>query len=69
MADYPRFTDVQVFLPSVESITLQNVPGEEHQTEVVIHDEFGTTVSIRLISDRRIRLTDLRRTKTCTEGA
>jgi len=61
MADYPRFTDVQVFLPRVKSITLQNVPGEEQQTEVVIRDEFGATVSIRLISDRRIRLTDLRR--------
>ena len=55
MADYPRFTELHVFLPRVESITLQNVPGEEHQTEVVIHDEFGATVSIR-----RIRLTDLR---------
>ena len=61
MADYPRFTEVQAFLPSVESITLQNVPGEEHQTEVVIRDEFGATVSIRLISDRRIRLADLRK--------
>jgi len=60
MADYPRFTDVQVFLPSVESITLQNVPGEEHQTEVVIHAAAGATVRIRLTSDRRIRLTDLR---------
>ena len=61
MADYPRFTELHVFLPRVESITLQNVPGEEHQTEVVIHDEFGATVSIRLISDRRVRLADLRR--------
>ena len=69
MADYPRFTELQAFVPGVESITLNDVPGEEHQTEVVIHDEFGATVSIRLISDRRIRLTDLRRTKTCTEGA
>jgi len=60
-ADYPRFTDVQVFLPRVESITLHDVPAEEHQTEVVIHDELGATVSIRLISDRRIRLIDLRR--------
>jgi hypothetical protein len=60
MADYPRFTELHVFLPSVESITLQNVPGEEHQTEVVIRDEFGATVSIRLISDRRIRRADLR---------
>ncbi len=60
MADYPRFTDLHVFLPRVESITLHDVPGEEHQTEVVIHDEFGATVSIRLISDRRILLTDLR---------
>ena len=56
-----RFTDVQVFLPRVESITLHDVPGEEHETEMVIHDELGATVSIRLISDRRIRLTDLRR--------
>ena len=61
MADYPRFTELHVFLPRVESITLQNVPGEEHQTEVVIRDEFGATVSIRLISDRRIRLADLRK--------
>ena len=61
MADYPRFTELQAFVPGVESITLHNVPGDELQTEVVIHDEFGATVSIRLISDRRIRLTDLRR--------
>jgi len=61
LADYPRFTDLQVFLPRVVRITLHDVPGEERQTEVVIHDEFGTTVSIRLISDRPIRLTDLRR--------
>ena len=61
MADYPRFTDLQVFLPRVESITLRDVPGQEDHTEVVIRDEFGTTVSICLISDRRIRLTDLRR--------
>ena len=61
MADYPRFTDVQVFLPRVESITLHDVPGEEDHTEVVIRDEFGATVSIRLISDPRIRLADLRR--------
>ena len=60
MADYPRFTELHVFLPSVESITLRDVPGEEHQTEVMIHDEFGATVSVRLISDRRIRLIDLR---------
>jgi len=60
MADYPRFTELQAFVPGVESITLHDVPGEEHQTEVVIHHEFGATVSIRLISDRRIRLTDLR---------
>ena len=58
--DYPRFTDLQVSLPRVESLTLHDVPGEQHQTEVVIHHEFGATVSIRLISDRRIRLTDLR---------
>ena len=61
MADYPRFTDLQVFLARVEGITLNDLPGEQHQTEVVIRDEFGATVSIRLISDRRIRLTDLRR--------
>ncbi len=60
MADYPRFTDLHVFLPRIESITLHDAPGEEHQTEVVIHAEFGATVSIRLISDRWIRLTDLR---------
>ena len=60
MADYPRFTDVQVFLPRVESITLHDVPGEEHETEMVIHDELGARVSIRLMSDRRIRLIDLR---------
>ena len=48
MADYPRFTELQAFVPGVESITLRDVPGEEHQTEVVIHDEFGATVSIRL---------------------
>jgi hypothetical protein len=60
MADYPRFTDLHVFLLRVESITLNDVPGEQHQTEVVIRDEFGATVSIRLISDRRIRLADLR---------
>jgi len=60
MADYPRFTELQAFVPGVESITLHDVPGEEHQTEVVIYDEFGATVSIRLVSDRRIRLTDLR---------
>jgi len=35
MADYPRFTEVQAFLPRVESITLHDVPGEERQTEVV----------------------------------
>ena len=61
MADYPRFTELQAFVPGVESITLHDVPGEEHETEMVIHDELGATVSIRLISDRRIRLTDLRR--------
>ena len=61
MPDYPRFTDLQVFLPRIESITLHDVPGDELQTEVVIRDEFGATVSIRLISDRRLRLTDLRR--------
>ena len=62
MADYPRLTDLHVFLPKVESITLHDVPGEEHhQTEVVIRDELGATVSVRLISDRRIRLNDLRR--------
>ena len=61
VADYPRFTDLQVFLPRVESITLHDVPGEGHQTEVVIRDELGATVSIRLLSDRRIRLIDLRR--------
>ena len=61
MADYPRFTDLHVFLPRVESITLRDVPGEEHQTEVVIHDEFGATVSVRLTSYRRIRVIDLRR--------
>jgi len=61
MSDYPRFTDLQVFLPKVESITLHDVPEEEHQTEVVIRDELGATVSVRLISDRRIRLNDLRR--------
>ena len=60
MTDYPRFTDLHVFLPSVESITLHDVPGEEDRTEVVIRDAFGATVSIRLISDRPIRLTDLR---------
>ncbi len=60
MADYPRFTELQAFVPGVESITLHDVPGEEHQTEVVIHAAAGATVSIRLISDRRIRLTDLR---------
>ena len=60
MADYPRFTDLQVFLPRVESITLHDVPGEEDHAEVVIRDECGATVSVRLISDRRIRLTDLR---------
>jgi len=59
VADYPRFTDLHVFLPRVESITLHDVPGEGHQTEVVIRDELG--VSIRLLSDRRIRLIDLRR--------
>jgi len=41
MADYPRFTDLQVFLPRVERITLHDVPGEEWQTEVVIHGELG----------------------------
>ena len=61
MADYPRFTDLHVFLPNVESITLHDVPGEEHQTELVIRDECGATLSIRLISDRRIRLIDLRK--------
>ena len=61
MADYPRFTELQAFVPGVESITLHDVPGEEHQTEVVIHDEFGATVSIRLTSYRRIRVIDLRR--------
>ena len=61
MADYPRFTELQAFVPGVEGITLHDVPGEEHQTEVVIRDDFGATVSIRLISDRRIRLADLRR--------
>ncbi len=61
MADYPRFTDLQVFLPRVESITLHDIPGEERQTEVVIRDEVGAAISIRLISDRRIRLNDLRR--------
>ena len=61
MGDYPRFTDVQVLLPRVESITLHDVPGEDDQTEVVIRDDFGATVNIRLISDRQIRLTDLRR--------
>ena len=61
MADYPRFTDLQVFLPRIEAITLRDVPGEEHQTEVMIHDEFGATVSIRLTSYRRIRVIDLRR--------
>ena len=60
MADYPRFTDLQVFLPRVERITLHHVPREEHQTEVVIRDEVGATVSIRLTSERRIRLIDLR---------
>ena len=60
MADYPRFTELQAFLPGVESITLHDVPGEEHQTEVVIHAAAGATVRIRLTSDRRIRLTDLR---------
>ncbi len=61
MADYPRFTDLQVFLPRVESITLHDIPGEERQTEVVIRDEVGAAISIRLISDRRIHLNDLRR--------
>jgi hypothetical protein len=61
MADYPRFTELQVLLPRVESITLHDVPGEEDHTDVVIRDEFGATVSIRLMSDRRIRLTDLRK--------
>ena len=61
MADYPRFTELQAFVPGVESITLHDVPGEEHQAEVVIHAAAGATVSVRLISDRRIRLTDLRR--------
>ena len=61
MADYPRFTELQAFVPGVESITLHDVPGQEHETEMVIHDECGATVSVRLISDRRIRLTDLRR--------
>ncbi len=61
MADYPRFTELQAFVPSVESIALHDVPGEEHQTEVVIYDEFGATVSIRLTSYRRIRVIDLRR--------
>ena len=61
MADYPRFTELQAFVPGVESITLHDVPGEEHETEMVIHDELGATVSIRLISNRRIRLSDLRR--------
>ncbi len=61
MADYPRFTDLRVFLPRVKSITLNDVPGEQHQTEVVIHDECGATLSILLISHRPIRLTDLRK--------
>ena len=61
MADYPRFTELQAFVPGVEGITLHDVPGEEHQTEVVIYDEFGATVSIRLTSYRRIRVIDLRR--------
>jgi len=61
VADYPRFTDVQVFLARVERITLHDVPGEQHQTEVVIRDEVGAAISIRLISDRRIHLNDLRR--------
>jgi len=61
MADYPRFTELQAFVPGVESITLHDVPGEEHQTEVVIYDEFGATVSIRLTSYRRIRVIYLRR--------
>ena len=60
MADYPRFTDLQVFLPRIETVALHDVPGDEHQTEVVIHAAAGATVSIRLISDRRIRPTDLR---------
>ena len=60
MADYPRFTELQAFVPGVEGITLHDVPGEEHQTEVVIYDEFGATVSIRLTSYRRIRVIDLR---------
>ena len=57
----PPVHDLQVFLPRIEAITLRDVPGEEHQTEVMIHDEFGATVSIRLTSYRRIRVIDLRR--------
>jgi len=34
MGDYPPFTDLQVFLPRVESITLLDVPGAERQTAV-----------------------------------
>ena len=68
MGDYPRFTDLQVFLPRVERITLHDVPGEEWQTEVVIHGELGATVSIRVISDRRIRLEDLRAGNTMYRG-
>ena len=61
MGDYPRFSDFHVHLLRVKSITFHDVPGEEHHTEVVIHDAFGATVSIRLISDQRVRLIDLRR--------
>ena len=61
MGDYPRFTDLKVLLARVERITLHDVPGDEHQAEMVIHDEFGAMISIRLISDRSICLTDLRR--------
>src|SRR2546428_12188314 len=60
MADYPRFTELQAFVPGVESITLHDVPGEEHQTEVVIHAVAGATVPIRPTSDPRVRPTDPR---------
>ena len=68
MADYPRFTELQAFVPGVEGITLHDVPGEEHQTEMVIHVAAGVTVRIRLISDRRIRLEDLRAGNTMYRG-
>lgn len=61
MTDYPRFTDLQVVLSRVERIILRDVPGPDHRCEMVIHHDLGATFSIRLISERRIRLTDVRR--------